>query len=292
MKGRINRFLKFVGSFFSDDAEDTLERFIKYSVLHQPPSTFDDIRESSRAFSLKRSQFKKAVKRRSDDIPQGWYELGAYCTSREFNMQALYQNLLKSGWFDTKKVAHAYEVIHCYQKHGWCPPTELFFYRDGTAVFWNTSIPTTELILDSLKPFQIEPYAESIVQREAVYIRYTYKDNIKYTAWKDGGVFHLKGDDFWEKYALSSAIASSVLLGIIESNIEAYTASIQNVTLRLMYGQPVSINFNKLSKQLTGFMRFLRHFEEVQYEVDEIRTFYEKADRLHELFQRCLSGEQ
>lgn len=55
-------------------------------------------------------------------------------------------------------------------------PRQIFFFRDGSAVFWNFTELEVSNILTFLKSFEEEPYSERIVNREREIMKYKYQE--------------------------------------------------------------------------------------------------------------------
>lgn len=70
------------------------------------------------------------------------------------------------------------DVIHAVAKYEMKEESrEIFFFREGTVVFWNICHLESENILEFLKKYEENRYSDNIIQSESEIMTYSYADN-------------------------------------------------------------------------------------------------------------------
>lgn len=125
-------------------------------------------------------QIKKrpARKKRSQDEEQkvpGVFNVMAYSTAEEYNLEKLTVGLQNQDLYEPKLIDNNPNAVHAIAKYKvGCEPREIFFFREGTVVLWNTTELESSNVLNFVKEYEQDSYGEKIVINEAEYVNYKY----------------------------------------------------------------------------------------------------------------------
>uniref|UniRef100_A0A1B6C7S8 DUF155 domain-containing protein n=1 Tax=Clastoptera arizonana TaxID=38151 RepID=A0A1B6C7S8_9HEMI len=168
-------------------------------------------------------------------------------------------------------------------------PRQVFFFREGSVVFWN--IPDIEClsILDFLHKFEIKSYDKSLVQLERDNMYYTYNKSIKRSCLQDGNIsFSFNSETppvqyYLDMYTFSNAIALSVKLGVWEAILDRYIDAMEFVTEDLKSGKHLRISRSEVLRK-TGELFALRHSINLSSDLLDTPDFYWDHDELETLY--------
>lgn len=229
-------------------------------------------------------------KQRTDDTKtDGKFNVIAYGTAEEYDLEALHTALTKQDLYETKKFyTEGEDVLHVRSKYNVeLEPRDIFFFREGSVVMWNLSENEAKTLLRNIEPYEIGPYPYEIVKLEKEVMTYAYVED------KIGGLknetflIQPNNDGDLEKYTFSNAMTSSVKLGIWEATLEKYIDGLASVTADLKEGRKIRMSRSAVLRK-TGELFALKHLVNLDSDLLETPDFYWDREELERLFaQTC-----
>lgn len=257
-------------------------RFVHFSLRNN--------NNSNSAVIVKKRPLRK--KRFEEQINEGQFNVFAYATADEYDLESLHTALTKQDLYETRKfyTEHGQDVLHVRSKYNVesTEPRDIFFFREGSVVLWNCSEPESKTILRNLKQFEIGPYDEEMVKAEKEIMSYSYVDEQKGNLMNE--IFYIQPNEAGdlEKYTFSNAMISSVKLGIWESMLETYIDGLANVTNDLKNGRRIRISRSSILRK-TGELFALKHLINLDSGTGETPDFYWDREALEQLFTKTSS---
>lgn len=238
------------------------------------------------ALTAKRPARKKTP-RVKEDAKEHVNNVVAYAVAEELDLSQLRKALTVQGLYqicdlpvdvlDAVYVKAKYTVDETHR--------EIFFFRDGSAVFW--SMPEVERgeVLKSLVKHSLEPYDRSLVIHEREEMDLLY---IKSATGLLGDTIQMNGEIeegqmTLEKYAFSNALAQSVKLSIWEAFLERMVDSIESVTEDLRDGGKIRLSRRSVLRK-TGELFALRHLINLSSDLLDTPDFYWDRATLEPLY--------
>ncbi|XP_057340725.1 glutathione synthetase-like [Microplitis mediator] len=190
------------------------------------------------------------------------------------------------GGFIAGAAASLAGVIHAVPKYQvGNEPREMFFFREGTIVMWNTTDLECNNILEILKNYEANSYSTELVQAESEIMSYTYAEPGSRSHLKDGDIYLASEDTNLDKYTFSNAISQSVKLGIWEASLDHYIESIEFVTEDLKAGRKIKMTREQVLRK-QGELFALRHHINLSSDLLDTPDFYWERDELENLYQQ------
>lgn len=256
--------------------------------IHLSPNENNIVRSNFTSLTVKKRPVRK--KRIENAKIDGRFNIFAYGTAEEYDLEALHTALTKQDLYETKKFyTEGEDVLHVRSKYDVEPECrDIFFFREGSVVMWNLSEPEAKTILRNLQQFEINPYDGEIVKNEKEVMSYTYVED------KNGS---LKNETFYiqpsiegdlEKYAFSNAMTSSVKLAIWEATLDVYINGLANVTCDLKEGRKIRMSRATVLRK-TGELFALKHLINLDSDLLETPDFYWDREDLERLFAQTCS---
>lgn len=203
--------------------------------------------------SSKQRIIKKKLKKNTPKPYFDTFKVKSYSTADYYNLTSLKRGLIDSG---------AYEVIelqtdlpdNCilvkpkYPELNEHEPRHVFFFEEGTVVFWNTSNEEQNSLLELLLKHSEMFYTQEVINEESEYLSYSTinsnetkeqvtrldKNHIFFKQYQLGDFNEIEAH-LLEKYAFSDAISLSVQLGsVIRDDLIRVYLLIKNVFLFLL----------------------------------------------------------
>lgn len=235
-----------------------------------------------------------------DNTEDGLFNVMAYSSAEEYDLEKLVSGLLKEDLYELKKFfstddfsnskdPDALYVTAKYQVGS--EPRDIFFFREGTVVLWNTTELESSNVLTFLKEFELGTYDEHLIQGESELMQYNYTSMDTKPHLNKGQFFLTKDkeqDNFLEKYTFSNALSLSVKLGIWEANLEKYVHSMEFVTENLKRGTPIKISRAEMLRK-TGELFELRHLINLSSDLLDTPDFYWDREQLENLYSQTCS---
>ncbi|XP_030386553.1 required for meiotic nuclear division protein 1 homolog [Scaptodrosophila lebanonensis] len=260
-----------------------------------------------------RTQRKKRVA--VDDLSAlGFLNARGFTTAEEYNLDELHaalklQNLYETKrYFSTDNLGVEQNVLYVTAKYPVGEqPREIFFFREGSVIFWNCNEVEMNNVLTFLRPFERESYLTALVHGESEAMPYTYipstavdveGDLIAETsdistasrAFFQNGKFFVTADDdnFLYKYTFSNAMAQSIKLGIWEATLDRYIDSMEFLTEDLKRGRRLRISRAAVLRK-TGELFALRHVINLSSDLLDAPDFYWDREELEGLYLQVCS---
>ncbi|XP_017022678.1 required for meiotic nuclear division protein 1 homolog [Drosophila kikkawai] len=244
----------------------------------------------------------------------GFLNARGYTTAEEYNLEDLQialrqQNLYETKrFFSTDNLDAEQNVLFVAAKYPTGQqPREIFFFREGSVVFWNCSDIETNNVLSFLRSFERESYVSALVHGESEVMPYTYIPstavdvegdlvaessdfNVASRAFFQNGKFFVTADtdSFLYKYTFSNAMAQSIKLGIWEATLTRYIDSIEHLTEDLKRGRRLRISRATMLRK-TGELFALRHVINLSSDLLDTPDFYWDREELETLYLQVCS---
>lgn len=252
---------------------------------------------------------KKRKKRigRADLSELGFFNVTAFSTAEEYDLEHLLMALKEQKLYDAKKffstdnLGLEHNVLYVTAKYQVGEEVrDIFFFREGSVVMWNFNDIETNNVLSFLRPFEKDPYIRILVRSESEVMPYTYipgsavdiegdlvasgdVDPAK-AFFQNGKFFLTSGEDhFLSKYTFSNAMSTSIKLGIWEATLDRYIDSMEFITDDMKKGKRIRISRAEVLRK-TGELLALRHLINLSSDLLDTPDFYWDREDLEALY--------
>lgn len=268
-------------------------------LSHRPPISTNNIfynRKRNLSSSLMRNRpqtnlnalqiKKRPMRKKRIEDPKG-YNVTAYATAEEYDLERLLSNIIKQDLYQRKSIItsdEANDFLYVSAKYEIDEePREIFFFREGSVVLWNCPELECGNVLKQLSQFEIDSYDKDLVQEESEWMSFNYDEKARSHMKK--GTFYLSRNDTLplEKYTFSNAMSTSVKLGIWEAMLDKYVDSMAYVTEDLKKGRKIKISRADVLRK-TGELFALRHLINLSSDLLDTPDFYWDRDELGQLY--------
>ncbi|XP_041108324.1 required for meiotic nuclear division protein 1 homolog isoform X2 [Polyodon spathula] len=180
------------------------------------------------------------------EITEDMMQCIAYATADQYHLATLCHDLVASGFYQITDLPRdaANVLVVCTEMAS--KPNDhgiIFFFREGSVVFWNVEDKTTKHVMRILEKHEIQPYEVALVHWE--------NEEINYRVGEGNSKLH-RGDILLnselepdqavlEKFAFSNALSLSVKLAIWEVSLDNFVESIQSIPEMLKSGKRVKL---------------------------------------------------
>ncbi|CAH1102245.1 unnamed protein product [Psylliodes chrysocephalus] len=261
------------------------------SSAFQNVPKLSNIHDTISSIQLKKRVIRKKKALEEDEKEPGKYNVFAFATAEEYNLEKLFDGLKNQNLYEAKRVENNVDVIHAIPKYKVDEEQrEIFFFRDGSVVMWNITDLESSNILKFLRQFEEDSYSERLVQSECEVMNYKYypTENKQSSIDKGGDIVLAPITDLTlEKYAFSNGMMLSVKLGIWEESLDKYINDMEFVTEDLKRGKIKMTREEVLKKH--GELFALRHYLNLSSDVLDIPDFYWDNDHLENLYSQVCS---
>ncbi|KAK7070627.1 Required for meiotic nuclear division protein 1, partial [Halocaridina rubra] len=163
---------------------------------------------------------------------------------------------------------------------------EIYFFREGSVVFWNVAELECKSIMLFLKKYEVGSYKPEMIDEESESLSYTYSDlPAKTRLVRHRIILNPEGATDIEKYTFSNAMAVSVKLGIWEAQLEKYIEDIEYVSEELSKTGRVVLSQDHVL-QCMGQLFALRHLLNLSSDLLDTPDFYWEHEDLEQLYQK------
>lgn len=148
------------------------------SITRYAPHTIQDQISSLK----KRTSFRKKRTTLVDDneiIQQepGVFNVVAFATAEEYNLEGLIEGLKKQELYQPDRIENNSDVVRAVAKYQVDrEPREIFFFREGSVIFWNVSDLESSNVLGFLKNYEQDGYSEGLIYGECEFMNYRYQE--------------------------------------------------------------------------------------------------------------------
>uniref|UniRef100_A0ACB8GCP7 Required for meiotic nuclear division protein 1 n=1 Tax=Sphaerodactylus townsendi TaxID=933632 RepID=A0ACB8GCP7_9SAUR len=166
-------------------------------------------------------------------------------------------------------------------------PGIIFFFREGSVVFWNTEEKTMKNIMQVLERHEIQPYEVALIHWENEEINYRrgegpsklHRGEILINSELDIDEVTL------EKFAFSNALCLSVKLAIWEASLDNFVESIQSIPEILKSRRKVKLSHADVMQKI-GELFALRHHINLSSDLLITPDFYWDREHLEQLYDK------
>ncbi|XP_011500692.1 PREDICTED: required for meiotic nuclear division protein 1 homolog [Ceratosolen solmsi marchali] len=248
------------------------------------------MQENISAMQMKKRPIRKKKTLKSEAAsPLGFWNVKALATAEDYDLESLMEGLIKQNLYTPMEIQSSDKsipvAIHAVGKYEISiEPREIFFFRQGTIVMWNTTDVECNNLLEFLKSYEENCYSYDFVEAEQEIMMYTYTEEGKRSHLKKGDIYLCPNKNL-DKYTFSNALSQSVKLGIWEASLDRYIDSIEFITEDLKKGRKIQLTRPAvLMKQ--GKLFALRHMINLSSDLLDTPDFYWEQDDLEILYQR------
>ncbi|XP_072313204.1 required for meiotic nuclear division protein 1 homolog [Eucyclogobius newberryi] len=213
----------------------------------------------------------------------------AFATADQYHLPTLCHDLVGNGFQEIDLPRDASNVLVISTDVAAKPEDNavMFFFREGSVVFWNVEDKTLKRVLRILERHEIQPYEVALVHWENEEINYTVREgNTKL----ERGNFILSDqmaqpEAVLEKFAFSNALCLSVKLAIWEVALDNFVDSIQSIPETLKSGKRVKLSSAEVMQKI-GELFSLRHCINLRSDLLMTPDFYWDRENLEKLYDK------
>uniref|UniRef100_W8C2U1 Required for meiotic nuclear division protein 1 n=1 Tax=Ceratitis capitata TaxID=7213 RepID=W8C2U1_CERCA len=261
---------------------------------------------------------KRTVRKKWDDnvfedlSAEGFFNVSAFTTAEEYDLEALMKGLTEQNlyavkkYFSTDNLGLEQNVLYASAKYPVGKEArDIIFFREGSVVLWNFNEIETNNLLSFLRPYEKDAYLSPLVRGESEVMPYMYipssavdvegdlvsaSDTEVARAFFHNGKFFLasEGDNFLQKYTFSNAMATSIKLGMWEAMLDRYVDSIEYLTDDLKRGRRIRMSRAEVLRK-TGELFALRHEINLASDLLDTPDFYWDREELEALYLQVCS---
>ncbi|XP_054653134.1 required for meiotic nuclear division protein 1 homolog isoform X2 [Dunckerocampus dactyliophorus] len=213
----------------------------------------------------------------------------AFATADQYNLPTLSLDLTGHGFHEVEFPRDASNVLVISTDVASRPDDRalIFFFREGSVVFWNVADKMMKKVLRILERHESQPYEVALVHWENEEINYTFGEG---NSKLERGNFVLCNnmdphEAILEKFAFSNALCLSVKLAIWEVSLDNFVESIQSIPETLKSGQRVKLSSAEVMQKI-GELFTLRHCINLRSDLLLTPDFYWDRENLEKLYDK------
>ncbi|XP_051868361.1 required for meiotic nuclear division protein 1 homolog isoform X2 [Pristis pectinata] len=214
----------------------------------------------------------------------------AFATADEYHLENLCSDLMSSGYHEITDLPRDASNVLVIGTEMLAKPNDyglIFFFREGSVVFWNVEDKTVKHIMQTLEPHEIQPYEIALVHWENEEVNYRISDG--HSKLHRGEILlnsSLDSDEsILEKFAFSNALSLSVKLAIWEVSLDNFVESIQFIPEMLKAGKQVKLSRSEVMQKI-GQLFALRHRINLSSDLLMTPDFYWDREHLEQLYDK------
>lgn len=214
----------------------------------------------------------------------------AFATADQYHLPTLCHDLIANGFYEITDLPRDASNVLVIGTDNISKPNDngmMFFFREGSVVFWNVEEKTIKTVMRVLEQHEIQPYEVALVHWENEEINYSIGEG---NSKLHRGSFLLNGElDYeqmvLEKFAFSNALSLSVKLAIWEISLDNFVESIQSIPEMLKSGQRVKLSRSEVLQKI-GELFALRHCINLSSDLLITPDFYWDRENLEQLYDK------
>ncbi|XP_077094938.1 required for meiotic nuclear division protein 1 homolog isoform X2 [Siphateles boraxobius] len=214
----------------------------------------------------------------------------AYATADQYHLPTLCHDLIANGFSEIKEFPRDAANVLVMGTENAAKTNDsgtIFFFREGSVVFWNVEEKTVKAVMRILEQHEIQPYEVALIHWENEEINYTVGEGHSKL---HHGIFLFNGElDYeqvvLEKFAFSNALSLSVKLAIWEVSLDNFVESIQSIPEMLKSGQRVKLSRAEVMQKI-GELFSLRHCINLSSDLLITPDFYWDREDLEQLYDK------
>lgn len=214
----------------------------------------------------------------------------AFATADQYHLPTLCHDLRANGFYEITDLPRDASNVLVMGTDNNSKPNDhamMFFFREGSVVFWNVEDKTIKCVMRILEQHEIQPYEVALVHWENEEINYTIGEG---NSKLHRGSFLLNGAMEFEqlvldKFAFSNALSLSVKLAIWEVSLDNFVESIQSIPEMLKSGRRVKLSRSEVLQKI-GELFALRHCINLSSDLLMTPDFYWDREDLEQLYDK------
>lgn len=213
----------------------------------------------------------------------------AFATADQYHLPTLCHDLISHGFSEVELPRDASNVLVICTDSTAKPDdiALMFFFREGSVVFWNVEEKTMKKAMRLLEQHEIQPYEVALVHWENEEINYSIGEG---NSKLQRGKFILnnemdQAEAVLEKFAFSNALCLSVKLAIWEVALDSFVESIQPIPEMLKSGKIVKLSRADVMQKI-GELFALRHCINLSSDLLMTPDFYWDRENLEQLYDK------
>ncbi|CAL8284728.1 unnamed protein product [Lota lota] len=213
----------------------------------------------------------------------------AFATADQYHLPTLCHDLISHGFSEVDLPRDASNVLVICTDLAAKPDdiALMFFFREGSVVFWNVEEKTMKKAMRLLEQHEIQPYEVALVHWENEEINYSIGEG---NSKLQRGNFILnnemdQNEAVLEKFAFSNALSLSVKLAIWEVALDNFVESIQPIPEMLKSGKRVKLSRADVMQKI-GELFALRHCINLSSDLLMTPDFYWDRENLEQLYDK------
>ncbi|XP_069484419.1 required for meiotic nuclear division protein 1 homolog isoform X2 [Ambystoma mexicanum] len=214
----------------------------------------------------------------------------AFATADEYHLGTLCHDVVSHGYFEVEALprdASNVLVIGTENYAKEADPGLMFFFREGSVIFWNVEEKTMKHVMQILERHEIQPYEIALVHWENEEIN--YRKGVGHSNLNRGEILinsELEHDEaILEKFAFSNALCLSVKLAIWEASLDTFVESIQSIPEMLKARKKVKLSHADVMQKI-GELFALRHRINLSSDLLITPDFYWDRENLEQLYDK------
>ncbi|KAG7328387.1 hypothetical protein KOW79_008331 [Hemibagrus wyckioides] len=214
----------------------------------------------------------------------------AYATAEQYHLPTLCHDLIANGFFEIRDLPRDASNVLVIGTEMVSKPDDtamMFFFREGSVVFWNVDDKTIKKVMRILEQHEIQPYEVALVHWENEEINYSIEEGN--TKLHRGNFIFNSDMDYeqvlLEKFAFSNALSLSVKLAIWEISLDNFVESIQPIPETLKSGKSVKLSRAEVLQKI-GELFALRHCINLSSDLLITPDFYWDREDLEQLYDK------
>ncbi|XP_062863664.1 required for meiotic nuclear division protein 1 homolog [Trichomycterus rosablanca] len=214
----------------------------------------------------------------------------AYATAEQYHLPTLCHDLMANGFFEIKDLPRDASNVLVIGTEITSKPDDtamMFFFREGSVVFWNVDDSMIKKVMRILEQHEIQPYEVALVHWENEEINYTINEGST-KLYRGDFIFNSEMDyeqELLEKFAFSNALSLSVKLAIWEVSLDNFVESIQAIPETLKSGKSVKLSRAEVLQKI-GELFALRHCINLSSDLLITPDFYWDREDLEQLYDK------
>ena len=229
-----------------------------------------------------------------------WSVVG-YSTAASYDLITLSERLAEQGLYKSDGLVDELLPLCLYANAAYqvdgdaneMTKREIFFFEQGSVVFWNVPVLERENVLAFLKHVQFDSYPDETVHEESELMSFSVTESQNSSGLQNGNIILRaregeSGTSRLEKYSFSNAIAASVKLGALEANLDDIIDSIEHLSDDMKRGRDIRLTREEAHKKM-GEILALRHVLNLSSDLLDTPDFYWDREDLETLYLKTLS---
>ncbi|XP_029453166.1 required for meiotic nuclear division protein 1 homolog [Rhinatrema bivittatum] len=277
---------------------------VRYKQLSEIPKSFCSVVSADKLVSKQelppakrplKAPRTKQPSRANQPLPAEMEDLmqcTAFATAEEYHLGTLCHDLTSHGFFEVKSLPRDAANVLVVGTENFAKSNDLgmvFFFREGSVVFWNVEEKTMKYVMQLLERHEIQPYEVALVYWENEDISYRIGEGR--SSLNRGEILlnlELEPDEaVLEKFAFSNALCLSVKLGIWEASLDNFVESIQSIPEMLKARKKMKLSHDDVMQKI-GELFALRHRINLSSDLLITPDFYWDREHLEQLYDKTL----